>query len=368
MNIKEIISHYAGNADHSLEYQLNDDFNQRLDDGEIDGLELILRLPDGQEQPVSSISACLFTSDLPSYRALIKKDLEFKRSEVLNVEEFPRNISAYENLLSLVTKKATIIPFVGAGFSVAAGCPSWSEYILGQAKLARMDVHEVSERLERGEHEVVMDEVIAKLTINVFQRDFMSEFQSGRICPDLSPSTELIELFDECYITTNFDRVLEDSHCGKSFAEKVVGSEVTGRFLKAIYRSEKYLLKLHGNIDAQAGRVLTGEEYDLCYGVEAIDYNLPIPRTLNRVFNNFSVLFVGCSLIADRYLTVLKESYDSAFDYMPAHFAILVAPDDIEERDMRDRYLAGCGITPIWFVDGDWDKPAQILKLLKLER
>lgn len=368
MKLKEIISHYAGNADLSLEYQLNEDFNQRLDDGEIDGLELVLRHPDGQEQPLSSASACLFTSDLPAYRALMKKDLAFRRSEALNVEEFPSNGLAYDSLLSLISRKATIIPFVGAGFSVAAGCLSWSDYIRRQALLAKMSPEQVTQRLGDGDHEALMDEVIRERTFDVFKRGFMAEFENGNISPELSPSTELVDLFDECYITTNFDRVLENSHREKPFAEKVVGNDVTGRFLQAIYRSEKYLLKLHGNIDEPRDRVLTRAEYDGCYGEQSIDCNLPIPRTLKKVFNNFSILFVGCSLIADRYLTVLRESYLEAPDYMPDHFAILVAPVDSEELVARDKFLASCGITPIWFADGDWDKPAQILNLLKLER
>jgi NAD-dependent SIR2 family protein deacetylase len=32
----------------------------------------------------------------------------------------------YERLKNTIRSGATIVPFVGAGFSVAAGCPAWS--------------------------------------------------------------------------------------------------------------------------------------------------------------------------------------------------------------------------------------------------
>lgn len=369
MNLRTLLSHYAEHAIESKEFELNEDFNKRLDDGDIEGYELILRKPDGEEQPVSPVSAALFVSDLPAYRQLVKDDIAVKRHEVLMLDDFPTNYGAYDKLLNLVRQRAAVVPFVGAGFSVSAGCPAWSDYIVSQAVRSGLDEEDVKAQLKSGQHEKLMNEVVDRLSINVFQRDFSTQFENGRISPSLSPSLELMDLFNGCYITTNFDRVLEKSHAEKRpFEEKVVGRDDTGRFLKAIYRSGKYLLKLHGNIDEHRDRILTRAEYDLGYGNEEIDYTLPIPKTLKRVFGSFTVLFVGCSLISDRYLTVLKEAHDAAPEFLPEHFAIMVAPNDAEERIERDRFTANHGITPIWFPDGEWDKPAEILKLLKIER
>lgn len=369
MQLDHILAHYSELASDCLEYKNNEDFNLRLDNGDIEGYELLFKKPDGEEQIISPISATLFVNDLPTYQQIFQIDLDEKRNFVLNSDEFQENERAYNRLLSMVRNKATIIPFVGAGFSVAAGCPSWSDYIIGQAIRAGMDELEVRERLRNGDHEILMDEVIDRLTINVFQRDFRDQFEGRTITPSLSPSLELSDLFDECYITTNFDRVLDQSHSTRRpFDEKVIGGEDHGRFMKAIYRSEKYLLKLHGNIDNQVNRILTLEEYNQGYGTDDIDYSLPVPRTLRKVFSSYSVIFVGCSLIADRYLNILRSCFEDNPEFIPDHFAILVAPDDPEELLARDQFLAGHGITPIWFNEGDWDKPAEILKLLKTER
>ncbi|WP_191599998.1 SIR2 family protein [Marinomonas algicola] len=367
MDLKRLINGSFEHAEEVKEFFKNKDVNDRLDDGDIEGYELLLRKPDGEVQSISPISAVLFSADLPVYRNIVRDDLENRRNQILNTEEFPGNLAAYDRLLNLVKHKATVIPFVGAGFSVASGCPSWSEYIEQEALNAGLKT-DIAERLKVGDHENLMDEVVVALGIDLFTRDFRSNFEGGRITPALSPSSELAGLFNECYITTNFDRVLDHCHHeSMPFDEKVVGKDDTGRFLKAIYRNEKYLLKLHGNIDEPRDRVLTKNEYDKGYGEGKVDYSFPIPRTLQRIFGSFTVLFVGCSLISDRYLDVLKETYSFAPALIPDHFAIVVAPDDEAERLLRDRHLASHGITPIWFANGDWDKPEEILKLLKLE-
>lgn len=67
-------------------------------------------------------------------------------------------------------------------------------------------------------------------------------------------------------------------------------------------------------------------------------------------------------------MTILKNAYEADSTLMPEHFAIITAPEDEEERTGRDQNLACHGITPIWFTDGEWDRPTDILKLLKIER
>lgn len=369
MNIKEILSHYMKQSIEISEYKKNEGFNERLDHGDIEGFQLFLRSPDGSEQFISQISGALFVSDLPIYRQLVSDDIQIRKNDILSLDKYPTNEGVYDKLLQLVRKKVNILPFVGAGFSVAAGCPSWSDYIISQAIESGLNEDEINRRLKEGEQETLMDEIINRRTLDVFRRDFTTKFESGKTSPSSSPSAELMDLFDGCYITTNFDRVLEKCHAEKhGFEEKVIGKEKTARFLNAIYRSEKYLLKLHGNIDDQRTRVLTQAEYNEAYGTGCIDYNLPIPNTIRRIFSSYTVLFVGCSLISDRYLQILRSVRESAPEFLPEHFAIINAPDDSDEFSVRDRFMAAHGITPIWYTDGEWDRPKEILKLLKEER
>ncbi len=347
------------------EFDQNERFNDMLDDGDLGEYALTLKRPDGTESPISAISRALFYADRPTYSALLNEKNVLERNRTLRLEGFPANEAVFERLQMLVQRKAMVLPFVGAGFSVAAGCPSWGDYVIQQAIKGGMDEATTKVRLQAGEHELVMDEVINAQTLNVFTRDFRSAFENPRMDCSRSPSAKLLGLFDGSVITTNFDRVLERCHqeAGRPFAEKVVGNEDSYRFIKSAFQGEKYLLKLHGNIDDQKNRVLTRQEYDQSYAD-----GCPVPRTLMRVFASFSIVFLGCSLIADRYLSCLKKVFEQNKESMPDHFAILTAPDDEQELRAHDEFLASHGISPIWYEEGDWEAPGEILQQLAQER
>lgn len=353
------------NNDGGRDFDQNERFNEMLDDGDLGEYELILKKPDGTESPIPSISRALFYADRPTYAALLNEQSNLERNRTLRLDRFPTNEAVFDRLQTLVRRRAMVLPFVGAGFSVDAGCPSWGKYVVQQAIKGGMDEADTQRRLQAGEHELVMDEVIAAQTLDVFTREFRSAFENQKIDSSKSPSIELLDLFSGSVITTNFDRVLENCHqdAGAPFAEKVVGNEDSYRFIKAAFQGEKYLLKLHGNIDGQRDRVLTRQEYDQSYAD-----GRPVPRTLMRVFASFSILFLGCSLIADRYLNCLKEVFGKNKDSLPDHFAILTAPENEQELRERDRFLASHGISPIWYSEGDWAAPAEILQRLKMER
>jgi len=364
MKIREVLSRSGEAIEDAREFEQNARFNEMLDEGDLGEFSLTLKKPDGSETPIPAISRALFYADRPSYDQLSSDQRAAEKRAVLRLDTFPENEAVFERLQMLVVRKAMVLPFIGAGFSVAAGCPSWGEYVVQQAIKGGLHEDETKARLQGGDHERVMDEVVAAQTLDVFTRDFRSAFENRRISPALSPSREIIGLFDGSAITTNFDRVLEDCHreAGRPYLEKPVGKEESSRFIKAAFQGEKYLLKLHGNIDDQNNRILTQQEYEQSYAE-----GQPVERTLKRVFASFSILFLGCSLIADRYLNVLHAVFEQNRDSMPDHFAILNAPDDANERRIRDQFLASRGISPIWFEEGDWNAPGEILQLLKSE-
>ena len=112
--------------------------------------------------------------------------------------------------------------------------------------------------------------------MNRFNLDFERDFKT----PDeiAGAVTLLPKLFDCSVITTNFDRVLERvyENDAKAFVEKVTGRGRAGAFFRAIPAGERYLLKLHGNIDNAAERVLNQDEYAAAYGNEG-DINMTSP-------------------------------------------------------------------------------------------
>src|SRR5262249_3170689 len=159
---------------------------------------------------------------------------------------------------------------------------------------AGLDVIAMRERLEvQADFEGAMNDIVQKLTINRFERDFERDF---RVPDEVSGAVALLpRVFDGSVITTNFDRVLERvyENYGKAFEEKVTGRGRANAFFRAIPAGQRYLLKLHGNIDNAAERVLNQDEYSIAYG-NAGDINMtfPLPKLLRRLFTSYSFVFL----------------------------------------------------------------------------
>src|SRR5262249_23962721 len=155
-----------------------------------------------------------------------------------------------------------------------AGLPEWKEYLLGLCEEAALDKGVFRERLEnKNDYEGATHDIVSRLTLHRFERDFERQFQ---IPEAITGAVALLpRLFDCCAITTNFDRVLERvyENAAMPFTEKVTGRGQTSAFFRAIPAGERYLLKLHGNIDNSAERVLNQAEYDAAYGREG-DVNM----------------------------------------------------------------------------------------------
>ena len=146
-------------------------------------------------------------------------------------------------------------------------------------------------------------------------------------------------------------------------------------FREILERRLHVLVKIHGEYFDDANRILDKEDYDAFYGVEKKrrSYRIPFnsaPRppvnstklsSLRHLFSTESLLFIGCSMKDDRYLTVLAD-----IPLKPTHYAILPY-DTCRERHKR---LLDCGVRPIWYVpiNGDHMLVGEVLEFLRGRR
>ena len=139
-----------------------------------------------------------------------------------------------------------------------------------------------------------------------------------------------------------------------------------GAFFRAIPAGDRYLLKLHGNLDNAAERVLNKAEYDTAYGNDGnIHFDFPLPKLLKRLFTSYSFLFLGCSLSADRTIqTFMRVAQLEGQDNLPHHYALLACPTDTAKKATIDQRLADAHITPLWYPEGEHEYVEQILGLL----
>ena len=340
-------------------------FDAVIDDKEDESIQVICKRGD-EEIPLANPSRAFYFGDRVLYDQEARRFDLGEKQQVLNTDPFPRNEKRFDEL-KRACQRGFVIPFVGAGMSKGAGCPEWKEYLLNLCPEAQLDAAAMRQRLEeQGDYEGVMHDLVTKLGEARFNLDFERDFTPpGELTGAVM---RLPELFDSCAITTNFDRVLEMAYdkSGKAFIEKTTGRGPVNAFYRAIPAGERYLLKLHGNLDNAAERVLNRAEYDAAYGNDGnIHFEFPVPKLLRRLYTSFSFLFLGCSLSYDRTIqTFAKIAQDVGADSLPHHYAILACPSDTDKRTKLEQRLADAHISAIWFPEGEYQHIEDIFQQL----
>jgi hypothetical protein len=276
-----------------------------------------------------------------------------------------RNGQTFAALKKAVTT-GFVIPFVGAGMSVSAGLPSWTNYLLQLCGDANLDPVAMGERLKAsGDYEGAINDILGQIGFPLFERDFDRDFTvPGTVEGSV---TLLPKLFNRCAITTNFDRVLEKVYEqeGAPFVDAVTGRGNANAFYRAIPAGDRYLLKLHEKVGKAAELVLLKGEYEAAYGQEDnIHFDFPLPKLLRRLYLSYSFLFLGCSLAMDRTVITFMKVAQQVDGDLPHHYAIFESPDDPEAQRVIDERLALCHITPLWYPEGEYEHVERILQLL----
>src|SRR5262249_31518895 len=105
-------------------------------------------------------------------------------------------------------------------------------------------------------------------------------------------------------------------------------------------------------------RILTLQEYRKAYS----GGNRILPRVLKEIFSTRPVLFLGCSLSADRIVGILADIARES--QLSSHYAIVEAPPDEGERRARAKFLSDHSIRPIWYPSGRHELILSLLELL----
>ena len=265
------------------------------------------------------------------------------------------NAWAYGQLLSAMQDTATVVPFVGAGLSAFCGYPSWPNVLSKMCGNIRDDSKREQVRMQIESGELIEAAQEIQNGYRFFLRRLPEEFSPKRLddCPDAamrsSAAWMLPYLFPEApAVTTNFDQVLETVYerSQHRFSD-ILGPQQLCQRAQSRQQRHHSLLKLHGSIGKTIDHnaiVFTKKQYDDAY--------LPDSRLvleLTELFQNDTLLFLGCSLQMDRTLKVLEKLQPDG-SYL-THFAILgCAPEKFDERCEQ---LETLGIIPIFYDNAD---------------
>lgn len=263
--------------------------------------------------------------------------------------------------LTACHQSGRVLPFVGAGMSIASGYRPWGAFLLSLLADAPQIRAEVEALLARGEYEEAAQTAHDTLGPGVFAEEIAN--QLGRHRRNMSgPVCLLPSLFDSEVLTTNFDYVLTHvfNEAQRPFTNEFCGVRLR-EARQRIGNDPHCLLRLHGEADAQEGRILTRTEYDAAY-----DGDVTLTNILGALIGPRSLLFMGSSLQSDRTFEALREIRADSADAPVRHYAFLPTPPE-DERQARRAFLAEAEIHPIYYPADDHDQCIEDLLITLME-
>jgi len=280
-------------------------------------------------------------------------DIDDALKPLAELNQIAEDNERYLRQLARVVQEDKLVPFVGAGMSIPVGLKSWTEaleylYTNAEDSLTARQAREFGEARARWaleEAAQVLWEALGDRWFNdriraLFGQDMLS---AAKIAA--APVSLLPQIANGPVLTTNFDAILEQVY--GDFTEVTLGDYRADRILNNFDDKKHFLLKLHGDADEGAGRVLTKAQYDRAYD-EAGGSRLP--ELLRALFGSRRpMLFLGCSLALDRTMTELQTAglhMRNAY-----HFALLSDPGKAERGRRQNELVGQLGIQPIWLRD-----------------
>ncbi len=356
---------WCDSDEHKL-FEYYADFNEWLHSEEAEQIRL-----DNGIDVLSQPSKGFYAGDKEAYEQVFEEYKIERLHRVLNREYlvstfgdehwYERNESHFRQLVKRLLDES-VVPFIGAGVSQSSGFPTWKAHLKQQGRTAGLDPKRVEQLIDAGQHEEVIHEIenSAEGARDAFIQEVRDVFSKTGQLSDLILT--LSELFQDTLITTNYDSLLEIAYStGQGDTYQVInGTEP----LRPLMANKTSIIKLHGDIKTPAKCILSKRQYDDAYGKDALDMSLPTVKQLSYYFRNSSLLFLGCSLVNDRTVSVFKAVKATMGDSdLQQHFAIEQTPESEQELVQRNTFLASLGITPIWYKKGEHESLLEILKM-----
>lgn len=288
------------------------------------------------------------------------------------------------SLLLRYYNRGTIVPFIGSGFSAnicSNKFPQWKKFLLEYAEQLGIQ-NRIADTLEDinipFRYELAAT-IIAKHDAAFTEKiqDFFALNESDTLDPNALVQW-LPKIFPKSpLLTSNLDTVIEAAYQDQSIPidQVLYGRSFTDQQLKRITSNKDHvLLKIHGCIKDKDTVVFSENQYSKLYGPldSKREYKnrtgKKFPVQFKKMTNEIRFLFLGCSLSEDRYLEILKQEKEQAKEDANYHFAIIAAPKDEKEFIERQKYLASCGIAPIWYTAGHYEQIGVYLRRLFSEK
>lgn len=336
------------------------DFLKSLYDEELnsEGDIEIVSLSFARSRILSELEPSSYDVSFEEWLTQRKERLIYKANEILQLHD---NYNRFEQLKRTYDNGRTML-FVGAGISMQSGYPGWTQFLYDACDESHVTEEDLAVLLSAGEYEEAAQVLHDDMTPAVFNELLESTFKSNKeiygnihYLPMLFPSSSII--------TTNFDELIDRIYKGVDQGfDQIRSGKTLSEVLRLIPMGTRMLIKIHGNCDLVAERVLLKNEYDAAYAV-----GNDVKNFFNRILFGQSLLFIGCSLNIDRTLQSMMEVVEeNSPETLPRHYAFLELKNG-DDRVARKKELARANIFPIWYPEGEHDESIEALFTLMME-
>jgi isopentenyldiphosphate isomerase len=229
---------------------------------------------------------------------------------------------AYLDQLIDELQNGSVIPFIGAGLSIASGMVGWDAIVSKiAADLKQRGFADVPEQLlPGGRYHLDLAEFynLAHRNVYLLNRTLKAYFDG-----DFSPNElhDIVLRFNfDIIITTNFDRLIEKAMDRRKMSFNLVTEDEHLEYFDEKVKTQ--LVKMHGTIENPESAVFSLRSYNEYAARRSLLYSF-----LTGVFTTKTILFVGFSLRDPNVESLLRRVKGEKRDSFRDHYALLVEPD-----------------------------------------
>ncbi|MCP4545428.1 MAG: hypothetical protein GY835_03040 [bacterium] len=240
-------------------------------------------------------------------------------------------------LLDAVAKRACVA-FVGSGFSVPAGMPTWKQ-LLGELiqEGERQSVIEAAtgEQLRSMLADNRLLEVAEHTRIQLGAHHF-GQVLRRKFAISAEPTRNHKLLVDTPYraiMTTNYDKLIETAYTlrWRSTPRTITWSE-PGSLGSVLYDEDFFVFKLHGDVDNSESIILTRRDYD-----EIMFRNAHVRTLLQAILLTNTIVFIGYSLQDPDFDMVMAEVSLLYRGTTPLSYALLPSNGGVLKEQYKER-------------------------------
>jgi SIR2-like domain/prokaryotic YEATS domain len=265
------------------------------------------------------------------------------------------NKASQEALAKMIATERPLA-LVGAGLSVPAGLPSWSDLLQEMhRKLPSKTSSEYRMALSKEDDMLWRAQEYKDLFGgDTFESLLRNRFGRAPVVRPSNPAVALVKLPFRHLMTTNYDDVLLSAHKAAqlpppNFLNWSREDDIrTFIFSLRNNSTVRFLLHLHGHHSDPKTIVLTDNDY-----TERYVRTNSTTRRLFAIFTTERVVFVGFSLNDPDLMALLREVNAVLRSNEPRHFAIMGLEHPISEAVERSRLRKRYGVEPVFYNNRD---------------